>query len=64
MEALDVLGALAQVLINRGFDEKEVAERLQRFRGSGNEQDFWERWAGPAVDNLAYALGFDSADPD
>lgn len=55
--------AIAAALVGRGFDEADVRERLRDWSGTQSASIYWDRYAGPAIDEMAYALGYDSADP-
>ena len=62
-EVGEIIQSIASGLVDRGFDQEEITKKILSWAGSGYEVDWWERWGGPAMDELAYALGYDSAYP-
>lgn len=50
-----VVQAMATVLVDRGFDQKDVVERL--LGDDFDEGCIWDSSVGPAIDDLAEMLG-------
>lgn len=50
-----VVQAMATILVDRGHDEKQVIDRL--LSKNFDEDDLWMDVVGPAIDDLAEALG-------
>lgn len=53
-----VMRALAAVLIDRGHDPATVIERVIEDAGR-IESDLWDRYLGPAADEVARAIGLE-----
>jgi hypothetical protein len=63
-EVGSVVQSLARVLVDRGWDEEDIAERLTRAENPYfDETGFWEEVLGPAVDRLAEWLDL-TGDPE
>lgn len=63
-EAGSVVQSLARVLVDRGYEFDTVKDKLRSWAYSGYEDDWWDRWGGPALDSLESALGLEVEVPD
>lgn len=63
-EASEIAQAVAACLVDRGFDKGEIIDRLKQWSLTYREEAWLELYCDPAIDNLAYSLGFESAWPE